>query len=232
MGLRALPVDKTIADTRQVLPYEDLLQVIENEDYFCTSHCPCRQRKNLDPDAPSCEHETFNCLHFGRLARYMVKNDMGKRISREETLEILRAAADAGLVHGISNTMKGMDTICNCCSCCCLFVESVNVLNLHGHQPSNYIVEIAAETCKACGLCVERCPMKALKMEASPEAQNKKGEVAALDGKLCIGCGVCAHKCPTQSLKLVRRQEDQDFPESFRDMAYRMAKERGRNSFA
>lgn len=231
MGLRALPIEKTIKDTRQVIPYEDLVQVLDQEDYFCNSHCPCRQRKNLDPDSHSCKHETFNCLHFGRLARYMVKNDMGKEISREEMMENLRAAAEAGLVHGISNTKKGMDTICNCCSCCCLFLESAHVLGQHGHQPSNYIVETNSKTCKGCSLCVKRCPMKALKLEASPEAQNKTGTVAVFSPEMCIGCGVCVYKCPTQSLGLVHRESEQDFPESFREMAYRMGKERGRNPF-
>jgi ferredoxin len=232
MGLRALPVDRTIEDSRQVMPYEDVLQVLEQEEFFCTSHCPCRQRKNLDPHAPACKHETFNCLHFGRLARYMVRNGMGTRISREETLEILQAAADAGLVHGISNTQRGMDTICNCCSCCCMFLESAHVLGLHGHQPSNYVLSIRAETCRGCGLCAERCPMKALHMEASPQARNKTGKVSLLDSARCIGCGVCAHKCPSHSLSLVHREEEQDFPVNFRDQAFRMAVERGMNPFA
>ncbi|MBI5582463.1 MAG: 4Fe-4S binding protein, partial [Deltaproteobacteria bacterium] len=216
-------------DTRHVLPYEDLVQVLEGEEIFVTSHCPCRQRKNLDPESPDCRHETFNCLHFGRLARYMIKNEMGKEISREETLEILQAAAEAGLVHGISNTREGMDTICNCCSCCCLFLESVHHHHLFGHQPSNYLLEIEPSTCKACGLCVERCPMKALSLQPHPEAQNKTGQAPALDPERCLGCGVCAFKCPTASLGLVERLEEQDFPLNFRDQVLRMGRERGRD---
>ena len=231
MGLRAIPIERTIKDTRQVLPYEDLIQVLELEDTFCTSHCPCRQRKKLDPEAPTCKHETFNCLHFGRLARYMVKQGMGKEITREETYEILRAAAEAGLVHGISNTREGMDTICNCCSCCCMFLESKHKLGLYGHQPSNYILEINPLTCQGCGLCVQRCPMKALELASSPEARNKLGKVSRLKDDGCIGCGVCAYKCPTQSLGLVKRPQDQDFPKNFREQVYRMGKERGKILF-
>ena len=73
MGLRTIPVNKTIPDTRQIKAYEDVVRVVEEEDFFCVAHCPCRERKNLDPDSLSCQHETLNCLHFGRLARYMVK---------------------------------------------------------------------------------------------------------------------------------------------------------------
>jgi NAD-dependent dihydropyrimidine dehydrogenase PreA subunit len=229
MGLRAIPIGRTIKDTRQVLPYEDLVQVLEGEKIFCTSHCPCRQRKNLDPESPNCKYETFNCLHFGRLARYMIKNEMGKEISREETLEILQAAAEAGLVHGISNTREGMDTICNCCSCCCLFLESVHHHHLFGHQPSNYLLEIEPSTCKACGLCVERCPMKALSLQPHPEARNRTGQAPTLEPDRCLGCGVCVFKCPSASLGLVLRSQEQDFPLNFRDQVLRMGRERGRD---
>jgi Na+-translocating ferredoxin:NAD+ oxidoreductase subunit B len=231
MGLRAIPIGKTVTDTRHILPYEDIAQVVAWEDYFCTSHCPCRQRKKLDPEAPTCRHETFNCIHFGRLARYMVKQGMGEEITREKTLEILQKAAEAGLVHGISNTREGMDTICNCCSCCCLFLESKHKLHLHGHQPSNYILSVTASTCQACGLCVKRCPMKALELAVSEEAQNEKGQAPRLATESCIGCGVCVYKCPSGSLALIQRTDQQDFPKNFREQVYRMGKERGRILF-
>ncbi|MFH1488078.1 MAG: 4Fe-4S dicluster domain-containing protein [Pseudomonadota bacterium] len=228
MTLRAIPIDRTIKDTRQVRPYENVAEFIEQESYICVGHCPCRQMKNLDPDAPSCKHGTFNCLHFGRLAHYMVKQGMGKEIGKEEAMEILLAAADAGLVHAISNTKAGIDSICNCCSCCCVFMQSANVLGLSGHQKSNYIVRIQEGSCKGCGLCMDRCPMKTIRLEPSPKADNKAGKLAVLEPERCIGCGVCVHKCPSHSLKLVHRAEEQDFPEDFRELNERRAGERGK----
>lgn len=229
MGLRALPINQTIEDPRRIKPYEDVVEVIEKEEHFCVAHCACRERKNLDPDSLSCSHETFNCLHFGRLARYMVQQGMGKKISREETMKILDAAADEGLVHGVSVNKTGIDTICNCCSCCCMFLESVHILGLKGHEPSNYTLKIQTETCQGCGLCAKRCPMKALRMEASPDSRNETGRISLLDQDRCIGCGVCAHKCPSQSLVLVHRQGEQDFPENLRELARRMIAERGKD---
>jgi len=229
MGLRAIPINKTIEDPRRVKPYEDVLQVVDKEDYFCVGHCPCRERKNLDPDSKSCKHETFNCLHFGRLARYMVQQGMGKEISHDEAKEILKEAADAGLVHGISVNKTGIDTICNCCSCCCMFLESVHVLGLKGHEPSNYILKVNTDTCQGCGLCEKRCPMKALKLESSSKAQNKATKIPLLDKARCIGCGVCAHMCPSQSLILVHRNVETQYPENLRDLAKRMTTERGKD---
>lgn len=231
-GLRAIPLQRTVHDPRTVSPFEDVVQVVEREGQFCVAHCPCRQRKNLDPDSASCKHETFNCLHFGRLARYMIQQGMGKEIGREETLEILGAAADAGLVHAVSTHLRAPDSICNCCSCCCIYVLSANVLGAHGHQRSNYAARAAADTCQGCGLCEERCPMKAVRLEPSPEAVNESEAAPVVDRDRCIGCGVCAHKCPTQSIRLVRRTQEENFPFTEREMAERMAAERGIHPFA
>ncbi|MBW1887836.1 MAG: 4Fe-4S binding protein [Deltaproteobacteria bacterium] len=232
MTLRAIPIQRTIQDTRQILPYENVAEIVQGEDYICVGHCPCRQMKNIDPDTPSCKHETLNCLHFGPLARYMVKQGMGQVISGEETMEILMKAADAGLVHGISNRKAGqLDSICNCCSCCCVFVQSANVLGLHGHHKSNYIPQVNKETCKGCGLCVERCSMKSLCLESSSEANNKVDKVAVLDPRHCIGCGVCAHKCPTHSLQLVHRKGEQDVPHNISELIERQVKERGKKLY-
>lgn len=227
-GLRALPVEETIEPElmHQILPYEDVVKVLDHQDYFCVTTCPCRHRKNLDPDSPSCQYSTENCLHFGPLARYIVENALGREISREETHDILRQAADEGLVHGVSNWVKGVDTICNCCKCCCMWFESYHVLKQVGSMDaSNYIVRVKPATCRACGLCVKRCPMNALCLEDSNEAKNRKGKAPALQDALCIGCGVCAHKCPTKSLVLIRREQVTDPPSDPRDYTRRFLAE-------
>ncbi|MCK4221295.1 MAG: hypothetical protein KAX25_00385 [Dehalococcoidia bacterium] len=110
-GLRVLPVQETIEDTRQILPYEEVVKVLDQHDYFTVSTCPCRHRKNLDPDFPDCKYPTETCLHFGRLGHYIVENDMGREITRQETEEILRQCAEVGLVHGVSNWEELPDTI-------------------------------------------------------------------------------------------------------------------------
>ena len=212
-GLRAIPIEETIDDTRQILPYEDVVKVLDSLDYFCVATCPCRHRKNLDPATPDCKHPAKNCLHFGELAHYMVENGLGIEITREETREILEKAADSGLVHGISNWQQGVDTICNCCKCCCMWFESYHVLRHSGSlDPSNYRVAVTQQTCIGCGLCVQRGPMEALRLEDSPVADNETGKAAVAEVDRCIGCGVCVHKCPSKSLVLERCEVTSDPP--------------------
>jgi formate hydrogenlyase subunit 6/NADH:ubiquinone oxidoreductase subunit I len=219
-GLRALPVEETIADTRQILPYEDVVELVETLDYFTVSFCACKQRKKLDPDAPACDHPDEVCLHFGDLGRYIVENGLGREITREETREILREAAKSGLVHGVSNWLEGVDTICNCCKCCCMWLEGYHVL---GHpmslSPSNYRVRNHDEECKACGLCVKRCPMDVHRLEESPQANNRFGKVSVPSVERCIGCGVCVYTCPVEALTLERCEIIEDPPKDVREFA-------------
>jgi electron transport complex protein RnfB len=202
-GLRTVPIQETVEDTRRVLPFDDVVKIVNDREYWTVSYCNCRHRKNIDPDSPDCEYPDEVCLHFDTLGRYIVENGMGREITREETLDILRESAEAGLVHGVSNWEDRVDTICNCCKCCCIWLEAYHKLNHpKSLDPSNYRARVDAEKCKGCGLCVKRCPMEALNLEDSSEANNKTGKVAVLDTDLCIGCGVCAFKCPGEALVL------------------------------
>jgi NAD-dependent dihydropyrimidine dehydrogenase PreA subunit len=226
-GLRTIPIEKTIEDPRRILPYEDVVKVLDAQEYFSVSICPCRHRKNLDADSPDCTYPTEVCLHFGRLGHYIVEHGMGREITRGETREILQVAAESGLVHAVSNWQQGVDTICNCCKCCCLFLEAFHVLkHSKSLDASNYRVGTNPDTCKGCGLCVERCPMEALRLEDSTETPNERGKVAVLDPLLCIGCGVCAYTCPAQSLVLERREVIVDPPEDARGYLKRFMAER------
>ena len=139
-------------------------------------------------------------------------------VSKEETLEILKKAADAGLVHGISNYEEKPDTICNCDPTYCTMFRPYHLL---GHDKSmdasNYRVKVSPEKCKACALCVKRCPMDAIQLKVFAEATNKFGKAVHVDTDICIGCGVCVHKCPTEAIVLERQAETTRPPKSVRE---------------
>lgn len=219
-GLRSLPINETIADAHEVLPFEDVLKVVDSFEYYSVSHCPCKTRHNMDPAYQDSSWPTEVCLHFDELGRYIVANGMGREITKQETLRILRKAADAGLVHGISNWTDKPDTICNCCSDYCMWFESYRKLGHRGSlDRSNYKVKARPETCKACALCVKRCPMDAIQLRVHADATNKFRKATSVDADACIGCGVCVHKCPTKSIVLERRQKTTTPPRNIGEFA-------------
>ena len=110
-GLRTLPIETTIEDTREIRPYEDVVALLDRFNYYTVSNCPCRQRKKLDPDYEESKKPMEVCLHFDELGKYIVESGMGREVSREETEAILLQSAKAGLVHGVSNWEQKPDTI-------------------------------------------------------------------------------------------------------------------------
>ena len=217
--LRAIPIGGTIEDPRRIAPYEDVMSIVASQSFLAVGNCACRQRKRVDSESARCDHPEEVCLHFGDLAHYFVDNGLNRRISKEEARDILKISAEAGLVHAVSNRQQDVDTICNCCMCSCVFFESYRVLKHEkSHDFSNYRLRVHSETCKACGLCVRRCPVQALGLEDFPATGNKQGKAAKLiHSDLCLGCGVCVYKCPTRSLFLEPRPQIQDPPKDVRE---------------
>ncbi len=217
--LRTIPISQTVESPTGFMPFEDIMQVVDNYEYYTVSQCPCRARHNIDPDYKDSAFPMEVCLHFDELGKYIVNNGLGREITKEETLEILKKSADAGLVHGISNTEENPDTICNCDLEYCTFFKPYHQLGFNKSQePSNYLVETTPTTCKACGLCVRRCPMDALQLKFSTVAVNKFRKAVVIQEELCIGCGVCVHKCKAKSIILKRKETVTQPPRTVRDM--------------
>ena len=225
-GLRVVPIRRTVDDPRQILPYEDVRELLLQQQLFAVAHCPCRHRARMDGSGSACRHETENCLHFGKLANYIIKNELGREITREESEAILTRAVEAGLVHAVSNWQRDVDTICNCCSCCCVYFQGFHVLKHNSAMnASRHEIQINPETCQGCGLCVKRCPINALHLVAHPAANNKSGQVTVSIPGLCIGCGICAYKCPTGSLSLKTRPQGIEPPMDVNDLKKKYAQE-------
>jgi len=201
--MRVIPESATIQDTRQVLPHDQLKPKIESTSYRAVGHCPCRMMKKTVGEG--CDYSLENCLHFGSMGRYMVEHGMAREISVDETLNILKDANEEGLVHIIDNVEGHMSTICNCCGCCCVFLDTQKKMGIHAISSSNYIAGVDSEECVGCGTCEERCPMEAIAV--------KDDGVAQVNEALCIGCGVCIPTCDTEAVGLVQRVETNPPPD-------------------
>jgi Pyruvate/2-oxoacid:ferredoxin oxidoreductase delta subunit len=196
--VRVLPISETLRESSEVLPYEALKAKVEEQAFCAVGNCPCRQMKRYAGEG--CDHSLENCLHFGDMGRYMVEQEMAREISTEETLKILRESNQEGLVHLSDNLREGLTgTICNCCGCCCTFLDTKKRTGLHTFSPSTYVARVDGELCRACGTCEDRCPMGAIAVGDD--------DVSEVDHALCIGCGVCTPTCTEEAVDLVHREE-------------------------
>ncbi len=196
--VRVLPISETLRESSEVLPYEALATKVEAQSFCAVGKCPCRQMKRYVGEG--CDHSLENCLHFGDMARYMVEQGMAREVSKKETLEILRESNQEGLVHVSDNLSEGLtSTICNCCGCCCTFLDTKKRTGLHTFAPSAYVARVDGELCIACGTCEDRCPMEAIAVGDD--------DVSEVDQALCIGCGVCTPTCTEDAVDLVHREQ-------------------------
>ncbi|MBA3027243.1 MAG: 4Fe-4S dicluster domain-containing protein [Desulfobacteraceae bacterium] len=213
---RVIPIEKSVSSDTTVFPYEEIAKYIDAAKDITVSVCYCRHEKRLLDKG--CNFPDDVCLQLGSFSRFVEERGFGRRISKEEAHEIIKKSADAGLIHTASNTMDGIDFICNCCTCCCGILRGVSQFNLPVRTvSSNYEVKIDGELCSACGECVTKCQMAAVSLEnESPEINLER----------CIGCGVCVHHCPTGALTLAPRTDFIKPPANFRELVQKQADSR------
>ena len=65
-------------------------------------------------------------------------------------------------------------------------------INKGGNTMAN--VTFNEDLCKGCGLCVDACPKKILRL--SPERINVHHPAEMTDQEKCIACAFCATMCP------------------------------------
>jgi len=201
--MRALPERDTISEKSEILPYEDAVKLVKEKDYIAVGYCPCRVMARLVGEG--CRHSIENCIHMGSVGKYMVEHGLGRRVSADEAIQILKQSNREGLVHLTES--KHVATICNCCSDCCVFFKAVHEAkhpNTIAH--SSYLATVDTSRCIACGICTLRCPMKAIKAKINREPAN-------VDVEKCLGCGVCVPTCPMEAIELVERGELLELPD-------------------
>lgn len=177
-----------------ILPYDDIKAMLQKAISFQVRDCVCRKQKELLDDRP-CTYSMNMCLNFTTFQRPENENT----VTREQALQLLDVAEDEGLVHTVSNVMKGMYYVCNCCGCCCGILRGITEWGIKESVAyANYNACINQETCTNCGVCTERCQIHAI--------QDKDGQTVINEDQ-CIGCGLCVTGCPSEAVQLIKRSD-------------------------
>lgn len=198
-ALKVIPAWKAMErspDLGELLPDEDIRELIRGADAVSVIPCPCRR------SIRRCDLPVNVCMHFNRGAEYAIGRGAGRRMSAEEAIAIAGEAEEAGLVHTWASSIPGkLTAICNCCrDCCDIFAIGMEVGNVEQIlQKSRFRAEVDQDLCTGCQDCVERCFFEAIEMKDSPPSKKLK---ATIDEGKCFGCGLCAIVCEPEALTM------------------------------
>jgi NAD-dependent dihydropyrimidine dehydrogenase PreA subunit len=221
--MRTIPVAKSIQPQHHASTFDEVKSLIQQaEEPFVVIDCICRKKKSMEGKICRVTDRRETCLAIGNIAQTVLLSGNGREISREEALSLLERNQEQGLVLQPSNTTQA-EFICSCCGCCC------GMLAIHKTLPkplefwaANFQAGVNPETCIGCGLCAERCQVKAVHV-------SRNAEAAVVDGNRCLGCGVCVPDCPTGSITLFKKSSEVKPPQTREDLYdIIMAKKKGR----
>ncbi len=192
--LRTIPVGQSISAGVEALPYEQAEELVRKQTKFLVAPCICRREHQIK--GQGCDKLMESCLIFGWGAEYYARNGLGRYITLEETLDILKKAEAQGLVLQPSNAQEIVN-ICLCCGDCCQVLKHLKRLPVPAAAvASPFVAALDPGLCTGCETCIERCQMEALSMVDA---------LASLDPGRCIGCGLCVTTCPSGALSLARK---------------------------
>lgn len=192
--LRVIPVSKSIPVEMKVMPYEEAESIIKDQSAITVAPCICRKEQRMI--GHGCDRPLETCLMLGANAVFYEQNGIGRAISQEEALAILRQGIEAGLVLQPSNSQNPF-VICMCCGCCCLVLKNLNKMDDPARVANtNHYAAVDAENCAGCGNCEDICQMGAI---------NVRDTSAVIDLARCIGCGLCVARCEFDALRLMEK---------------------------
>ncbi|MDX2445691.1 MAG: 4Fe-4S binding protein [Desulfobacterales bacterium] len=200
--MRTIPVAESILPQHNVSTFDEVTTLLEQaEEPFVIIECICRKKKSLEGGACNVTDRDETCLAIGGMAEMLQAGNVGRTISREDALSIIKQNQSEGLVLQPSNTQKA-EFICSCCGCCC------GMLSIHKSLPkpldfwaSNFKAIVETAACIGCGSCEDVCQVGAVNV-------SEKEVCAVVNPDRCLGCGVCISNCPTEALSLLKKTSE------------------------
>jgi len=203
---RVIPVKESIPNTMEIQPFESVSNLIDRSQAWGVLDCICRKQKALIGQA--CKHPIDVCLVFADTPDAFAGSTTVRPLTRQGAYQTLRRAAQAGLVHCVSNNQSNVWYICNCCTCSCGVLRGMvdlGIANVVARSP--FVNRVDENLCTGCGECLDSCQFNALSVNGVAKVQEIR----------CAGCGVCVQFCQQGALKLERRPGECTPPTSEED---------------
>jgi NAD-dependent dihydropyrimidine dehydrogenase PreA subunit len=198
--VRTIPIEESVNFEQNISTYDDLRKLLETiGEPVVVQECICRQAKDLVGDPCKKTDLRESCFSFRTAGKTILEKGLGREITKEEALKILRKAEEDGLVLQPGNSLRP-NLICTCCGCCCGILSNQKKLPEPAQFfATNYYALVDEDLCVGCGICEERCNMDAVYIEDN---------IAYVDKARCIGCGVCIPTCTSEAIQLHKKEKE------------------------
>jgi ferredoxin len=190
--VRVVPVNIAFETKTQILAFEDVKNIVDSAKNLAVTKCSCRVING------KCKKPLEVCIQINRAADYALERGTGRKIGKEEAIQLLKLSEEEGLVHITNNTQEVGHVICNCCQDCCMNWPLVRSGMEKFVAPSRFLAKVDAGLCSGCETCKERCFFEAISL---------LDDKAVIDSQKCMGCGLCMVTCPTEAIGLKEVRE-------------------------
>ena len=182
----------------QVVPIEDLEQVVDLQDSIVRFPCVCRILTTGHREARYCFGIGVNMA--GTLAQYPDASSL-EVLGREEAKKILRSFDKQGMVHSVW-TFKTpyIGAICNCDQDCVAYRLQVKTNLTQVMFRAEYVGLVDWDLCNGCKKCLLNCQFGAIRYSNTLKR-------ATIEMTQCYGCGVCRAVCNKEAITLKPRTD-------------------------
>jgi ferredoxin len=193
---------RTLEETKtehwgQVLPIEDVEQVIDRVDSITRIPCGCRFMSTGLTDKRYCFG--FGLDKWGVLGDFPSTAASLETLDKEEAKRIFRAFDDEGLVHSIwSGVTPYVIGLCNCDRDCGALRGWMD-WGATNFFRAEYVCQVNWDQCTGCKTCMSQCQFGA-------QYYSSALSRVYISPKKCFGCGVCRTACPNNAIDLVPRK--------------------------
>ncbi|MGB5931447.1 MAG: 4Fe-4S binding protein [Anaerolineae bacterium] len=183
----------------QVLPIEDVEEVIDMVDSITRMPCGCRFITTGKTDKRYCFG--LGVDKWGILGKFPDAASSLEVLEKEEAKRIFREYDEEGLMHTIWTAVTPyVIGICNCDRDCGAYKWYIEKRGTPSFFRAEYVCQVDWDLCTGCKSCISQCQFGA---QFYSSALSK----VYIDSTRCFGCGVCRAACPNDAITLVARQE-------------------------